>query len=47
MASRKQRVLGIHKADTEGKEWVVQLSRPINQLEAQGIVAVINEALKS
>ena len=47
MASRKQRVEGIHKADTEGKQWVLQLARPINSLEAQGIVAVVNEALKA
>lgn len=47
MSSRKQRVESVDRADTEGKKWVVQLSRPINQLEAEGIKAVINDALAS
>lgn len=44
MASRKQRVESMHKADTEGKQWVLQLTRPITIVESHGIIAIINEA---
>lgn len=45
MASRKIKVVSMDRADSEGKQWVMQFSRPINSLVVEGIVALINAAL--
>lgn len=46
MSSRKLKLESIDRADTKGQQWVLQFSRPITFLEAEGVANIINQAIQ-